>query len=176
MINKLTIPALKESRDYVQHTRLWFAITVLQGILLGVFMQMLWHNVSLGYGIFLLMAMIGMWILYRKRFGIKKLNKLYVDENTIVFTDPEEKTILRLYTNDIQYLAYTHSNVNPMAGSIKGIINALKGKPDLDILKIKHGNNEQSIYLLPKSEMERVKIKQWVAHIENQFSSIKYTV
>jgi len=147
---------------HVAKTRRWFAMMLLQGLLFGLLVRVvIYQNPSIWDGLFIAICAACLFGLYRSSFGKSTEFTLAIGQEGLFLTDKEGKTIQHITAGDIGELRADFRDYNPMAGSLKEILMTLAGKPDPDRLIVKLEGDEKVFFLIPASEHERHKIKEY---------------
>jgi hypothetical protein len=135
---------------------------VLQGLLIGLITRLvIYQNPGIWDGLFITLCIALLFWLYRSSYGKSPEFTLHMDQEGLLLTDADGKTIEQVSARNIVELRTDFREVNPMAGSLREIIHALVNKPILDKLIVLTNDMEKTFYLLPESDHARQQISQY---------------
>lgn len=159
----LVLKAMTHPGEYVAKYRRWFGMTLLQALLIGWLTRLvLYENPGIWDTVFVAINMALLYGLHRSNFGKTEGYTLHWDQEGLLLTDRDGKSIEQIATRDIKEFRTEFTQENPMAGSLKGIILALVDKPSLDKIVVLTSEKDKTFYLLPDSEHAR---QQLIKHI-----------
>jgi hypothetical protein len=158
----LLMKAMTHPGEYVAKKRRWFGMTLLQALLIGLLTRIvLYQNPGIGEGMFIAVCIALLYGLHRSSYGKSYGYTLHLDQEGLLLTDRDGKTIEQIAARDMKELRTEFIEENPMEGSLRGIILALVNKPILDKFIVHAINKEKTFYLLPESDHARDQVRQY---------------
>ena len=164
----LVLKAMIHPGEYVAKYRRWFGMTLLQALLIGLLTRLvLYQNPGFWDTVFVAINMALLYGLHRSSYGKSFGYTLHLDQEGLLLTDRDGKSIEQIATRDIKEFRTEFTQENPMAGSLKGIILALVDKPSLDKIVVHTSEKDKTFYLLPDSDHTRQQMRQYMEILVN---------